>query len=161
MQLFILDHSPAAAAQMLCDVHLRKMCLETAQILSGTAFLQGKKLPESMPGIYNPAHPVIKAINTPFKVNWTIDHFSALHREYFHRFGKTHAFTPLVPLYHDLLYANDPGEPQWDFARAFKNFSTDIPDIVQAYRAYYRHKKTLIKRWSYTNSKEPVWLTSR
>ena len=158
MQLFILDHSPAAAARMMCDVHVRKMCLETAQILSGAAFLQGKKLPDEMPAVYNPAHPVIKAVNTPFKVNWVTDHLTALHREYFHRFGKTHAFTPLVPLYRRLLYSDAPGAPRWDFARAFKDFSTDITDIVQAYRAYYRYKKSVIKRWSYTNSQEPEWL---
>ena len=34
MQLFILDYNPKKAAQMLADTHVRKMCLETAQILS-------------------------------------------------------------------------------------------------------------------------------
>ena len=34
MQLFILDHDPGRVPAMLCDVHVRKMCLETAQILS-------------------------------------------------------------------------------------------------------------------------------
>ena len=59
MQLFILDYAPRRAAGMLCDVHLRKMCLETAQILSSVLFLQGRELCPEMPRVYNPAHPVI------------------------------------------------------------------------------------------------------
>ena len=56
MQLFILDRDPEKAAQMLCDSHLRKMCLETAQILSSVLYLQGKSLADGMP---NPYHPIL------------------------------------------------------------------------------------------------------
>ena len=34
MNIFVLDPDPEKAASMLCDCHVRKMCLETAQILS-------------------------------------------------------------------------------------------------------------------------------
>jgi Skp family chaperone for outer membrane proteins len=29
--------------------------------------------PEYLPKAYNPAHPVIKAVNTPFKINWVLE----------------------------------------------------------------------------------------
>ena len=31
-------------------------------------------------------------------------------------------------------------------------------DLVEAYRIYYRFKKTLIRDWHYTRSREPEWL---
>ena len=34
MNIFVLDHRPQVAVRMLCDKHVVKMCLETAQILS-------------------------------------------------------------------------------------------------------------------------------
>jgi len=33
MNIFILDENPAIAAQMLCDKHIVKMPLETAQFI--------------------------------------------------------------------------------------------------------------------------------
>ena len=83
MQLFVLDYDPGRAAVMLCDVHLRKMCLETAQILSSVLFRQGRGLLPEMPKAYNPAHPVIRAVDTPQKINWVLLYNYALHGEYF------------------------------------------------------------------------------
>ena len=52
MQLFILDYDPGLVPGMLCDMHLRKMCLETAQILSSVLLLQGKARRKEMPKPY-------------------------------------------------------------------------------------------------------------
>ena len=57
MQLFILDRNPYRAVEMLADVHVRKMCLETAQILSAVMVINGNLLSENMPAIYNINHP--------------------------------------------------------------------------------------------------------
>lgn len=161
MQIFIIDYSPERAAGMLCDLHLRKMCLETAQILSSVMFRQGKTLLPEMPRPYNLRHPVIMAVDTPLKINWTVCHNSALHQEYFKRFGKHHAYFPLAAAYCNILFtAGIKKRPELlGFARAFKGIDIDEPDIVNAYRIYYRYKKSIIKNWRYTNSKEPEWLT--
>lgn len=160
MQLFILDRHPILAAQMLCDTHLRKMCLETSQILSGVMFHRHLPLRRMMPQVYNPHHPVITAINSPAKINWVLRYNAALHNEYFYRFGKYHAYYPLSAIYIRILYT--PGIPQeenqWDFARSFKDMKCDEPDIVEAYRRYYRFKKQLIRNWNYSRRPEPYWL---
>ena len=160
MQLFVLDYVPRRAAGMLCDVHLRKMCLETAQILSSVLFLQGRELAPGMPKVYNPAHPVIQAVDTPLKINWVILYNKALHREYFRRFGRKHAYRFLCSQYRKRLWSCGVKLQKKDlsFARNFKDVEISEPDIVRAYRSYYCYKKTLLHRWSYTNTPEPEWL---
>ena len=161
MQIFILDRSPAAAAQMLCDVHLRKMCLENAQILSGVLLNSGKKLLPQMPKPCNANHPVIKAVNTPFKINWVILHNLALQREFFRRFGKYHAYNKITPLYFSLLFSAGSFEEDWSFCRNFKDFKPLSSDIIGAYREYYRFKKTVLPHWNYTGASEPRWLKNK
>ena len=160
MQLFILDYAPEAAATMLCDVHLRKMCLETSQILSSVLHNRHIAPFPDMPKAYNPAHPVIRALNTPAKINWCIIYNDALHREYTCRFDRTHAYASLCGMYRKILFVPQvPLLPETlDFARNFKDIEISIPDIVEAYREYYRYKKLILRRWQYTRRPEPAWL---
>ena len=162
MQIFVIDYVPEQAAAMLCDVHLRKMCLETAQILSAVLYTKNLELQSGMPQPYNCRHPVIAALDTPAKINWTLLHNLALHREYFRRFGKYHAFSPLADSYTKMLFSPETSlqKEYLSFARNFKNMTIPEPDIVKAYRIYYRYKKRVMRRWHYTNAEEPQWLTA-
>lgn len=161
MQLFILDRDPAAAAASLCDVHLRKMCLETAQILSGVILRQGRVLPDYLPKPCNCNHPVIRALDSPFKVNWVIELNIAMQQIYRQRFGKTHAYSQLAGEYGKILFTEREVDEDWSFFRNFKACSITEKDIVEAYRIYYRYKKTIIRNWQYTNSCEPEWLNRK
>lgn len=49
MNIFVLDTNPAKAAAMLCDCHVRKMCMETSQILSAVMLRRGLELYPEMP----------------------------------------------------------------------------------------------------------------
>ena len=119
MQLFILDPEPEAAATMLCDVHLRKMCLETAQILSSVIVRRGGELLPQMPRAYNINHPVITALDTPFKINWAVRHNEGLQREYEYRFGRRHAYWSLTAVYREKLFTAGAVVEDWSFARNF------------------------------------------
>ncbi|MBR2373549.1 MAG: hypothetical protein IKA87_04895 [Lentisphaeria bacterium] len=158
MQLFILDRDPIKAAGFLCDVHLRKMCLETCQILSSCLTLQNLPPVPGMPKPYNINHPVIRALAPGFKLNWCIAHNTALQLEYRKRFGKKHSFFHLTDEYRKLLYSAGDLPEDWSFCRNFKDITISTPDIVEAYREYYCFKKKLLSRWSYTNTTEPEWL---
>ena len=162
MQLFVIDCDPAAAARMLCDVHLRKMCLENAQILSALLLRRSRELLPGMPRPHILNHPVITALDSSFKINWALRHNAALHREYFRRFGKKHAFYHWHCHYHRMLgeFCREKTAPDWSFARNFKDFQTPHTGIVAAYRDYYRHKKATLKNWHYTRRAEPGWLTA-
>lgn len=159
MQLFVLDYLPQNAAMMLCDKHLRKMCLENAQILS-CLLAEREVLPWYMPKVYNPRHPVVLNLNTPGKINWCIDYNDFLHQEYFFRFGKDHSYRKLAGIYRaGLSVPLSDGKPETlDFARNFKDFVPVSQDIVQAYREYYCYKKKIMKSFVYTRRPEPEWL---
>ena len=44
------------------------------------------------------------------------------------------------------------------FARTFKGIEIREPDIVSAYREYYRFKKKQLRHWKYTRTPEPDWI---
>ena len=160
MQLFILDEVPERAAKMLCDSHLRKMCMETSQILSSVLHRQGRAIPERLPKFYNLNHPVIRAVDSPEKVCWVIRYNMALHREYFHRFGKRHAYFLFCRIYRKCFSCHAIPLKKEDliFARTFKGIEIREPDIVSAYREYYRFKKKQLRHWKYTRTPEPDWI---
>lgn len=169
MNIFILHREPAIAVSMLADCHLRKMCLEHAQILSSLVLL---KNPRELPRIehelhgpkpYNPRHPVIAAVATQAQLGYVLRYNVALHLEYRRRFGKYHAYSTLYYYYQSALvprtenlddYRADPD----GLCRCFGEFQTAEPDLVLAYREYYKYKKTKIKNWKYTGCLEPAWL---
>lgn len=95
MNIFILDQNPAKAAEMLCDCHLRKMCVETAQILSGVMIRKGLELYDTMPKPQNINHPVIVAADADNNaLDWVINYNHSLLKQFYFRFGKTH--TPIA-----------------------------------------------------------------
>lgn len=158
MQLFILDRNPFKAVRMLADVHVRKMCLETAQILSVLIIKRNGTPENGMPEPYNPHHPVVKAIDSVTKINYAVLFNIALQNEFLFRFDKRHKYFGLKENYYRILFI--PVETQCDFSfcRNFKDFETKNPDIVGAYREYYVFKKSIIRNWHYTKRKEPDFL---
>ena len=158
MQLFILDKNPEVAVKMLADCHIIKMCLETAQILSSVINNMQKENDPNLPKPYNPKHPVIKAINSQCKINYVLKYNKALHNEYIHRFKKQHAYFKLIQIYERILFTPTKITHDYSFAMDFKNFNTTETDIFNAFKQYYKFKKSIIKRWKYTNAIEPEWL---
>lgn len=160
MQLFILDYNPIKSVEMLSDCHIIKMCLETSQILSSIRFNKGLKWISPLPKPYNPNHPVILAINNSDKLNWLLDYNQALHDEFVFRFNKKHCYFDLIKYYENLRdnAILNYKKSNLTFARDFKNFNTNKIDLVESFRDYYKFKKSIIKRWKYTNREEPKWL---
>ncbi len=149
MNIFILDRNPVFAAHYLCDKHVVKMCLETAQILST---ING--------GPYKATHKnhpcVLWAGRTIGNYNWLYTHGVAIANEYTFRFGKTHKSkeviealqTPVVPI---------TDTPIEDFVLCMPdNFKIENP--VSAYRNYYMTKRDFCK---WTNREIPNWFVWR
>lgn len=134
MQLFVLDKEPAFAPEYLADVHVRKMCLETAQILSTIWDSKGMPLHDDMTKPYNSNHPVISAIDTPWKLNWVLLYNINLQAEYTMRFGKDHKYARLVDAYMEGLYDynNRNDITGYDFSKNFKEFKTNNTYVVGA-----------------------------
>ena len=145
MNIFVLDADPERAARDLCDRHVVKMCLETAQILST---ITG--------GPYRPthrAHPcVVWAGASRGNALWLREHGLAIAREYSRRYGgRIHASEHVI--IDARLGAVPPGSltPHVQcLPDAYRG-----PCAVEAYRRYYLAEKARIARWAYGPA--PAW----
>lgn len=183
MNIFFLDPDPILAARQMCDKHVVKMIVESAQLLStahrvldGTMYLERTANGRSIKRwrldnnylnseLYKASH-----VNHPSAIwcresvanyNWLYDHFIALCDEYTQRYGKTHlTYTKLA----DALR----GAPNnIDKVRAFtqpppamkSNPDCIVPgDSVASYRNYYNVAKRGFAKWAY--SQAPDWFTN-
>jgi hypothetical protein len=159
MNIFVLDKNPMIAAEMLCDCHLRKMCVETAQILSGVMLRQGRKLMDEMPKPQNINHPVIVAVNNDVSsaLDWVVNYNDYLHDEYRKRFEKKHAYAGLALEYVIPLWNWTDGDCD-DLCKCCGDLDVADMDIVTAYRKYYTEvKKPQLQAkgmWKFTNRKD-------
>ena len=157
MNIFVLHEDPERAAQMLCDCHLRKMCVETAQVLSAVMMRKGMELVDDMPKPQNVNHPVIVAIDTNDKINWVCYYNSFLHMEYFRRFRNEHAYEELSWEYIHCL-ATSPCNDCTDLAKCCGDMDVSDMDIVTAYRKYYAEVKkpqlTSKGLWNFTGRED-------
>lgn len=175
MNIFRVHNNPNIAAQFLCDRHVVKMILESAQMLSTAhRLLDGEQIiieengrkkkqwihpdPDMDENLYKAVH-----INHPCtvwtregEVNylWHLDHWIALCQEYTHRYGKTHASWTKLNKYLYRFPKNIPsgGTP-------FRPAVGPEPignDIVEIYRNYYKTKKDQFKM-AWTGREIPSW----
>lgn len=175
MNIFGLDNSPIISAQMMCDKHVVKMILETAQLLStahriidGQLYLDKTKnnrkikrylVPDTREEtLYKASH-----INHPCNVwtrqtnnnyTWLYCHFKALCEEYTYRYGKIHSTEQkLLDILTNLPYNISVG-PLMPLPQAMPD-KYKRPSAVAAYRAYYIGEKSHIAKW--TKRSIPDW----
>lgn len=144
MNIFVVDYNPIVAARMLCDKHVVKMVLESAQILST---VRG--------GPYRSTHPnhpcVLWASANKTNYNWLVRHALELCNEYTSRYGKRHKSQDVIE---QLSQCPD------NVPVGSSCFVQCMPeqyrhrDTVTAYRRYY-HSKSEFAKWRLGN--EPHW----
>jgi hypothetical protein len=154
MNIFYIDKDPAIAAQGLMDVHIRKMTLETCQLLMTHDTLNGKIRP------YRPTlkyHPCRVLLANEANYNWLCRYFQYICTEFKYRFDHSHA----CEYYYNKFYSmpiqlsSEPNFPQC-MPNEFK-----CPNTIDAYRAYYKSKyKDFMQRSiaKYTKRCKPLWL---
>lgn len=159
MNIFFLDKDPVKAAAFLCDRHVSKMILESAQMLSSVADKYGH------PTLYKPTHrkhpSTLWAGERYANWIWLIEHSLAMEEEKIRRTGVGHSSADVIRWYRD----NNYGPPQDDlpmtpFAQAMPQQYKNFDDPVSAYRNYYLGDKQFFKdgkRPTWTNSNPPDW----
>lgn len=160
MNIFILDKNPENIAQYHCDVHVVKMIVETAQLLSTAHHvLDGD---EAIKGIYKKTHQNhpcavwVRECNSNY--NWTHRLLGELLKEYTFRYNKIHKTTDI----YKLLFSS----PKNIEIKSFNLNSAPqcMPDeyksnsVIEAYRNYYKNDKTKMARFTYKNREIPNWL---
>lgn len=176
MNIFALSPDPVESAEMMCDKHIVKMVIETAQLLSTAhRMLDGKEYIDRTANgrrIKRWLHPnsnieatLYKAshINHPSAIwtrmsdknyNWLYSHFKALCQEYTYRYGKIH-LTEVKLL--DILE----NTPENITLGNLTTLPQAMPDkyksehYVDAYRRYYIGDKNGFAKW--TKRPTPNW----
>ena len=163
MNIFVLHMNPHLAATMMCDKHIPKMCVESAQMLASALIRHGAE-PEEMPltkkgtpykgGYHN--HPcTVWSGDTRANFNWLVEHGFALCREYSQRFGgKVHSCQDPILQMKQMLNKIPDGDLT-PFAQAMPDEHKD-PDAVVAYRSYYHTKE--FAQWK-RGTPAPYWWT--
>lgn len=159
MNIFVVDTSPTVSGLSLCNKHVVKMPLETAQLLC-TAVNQ-------LTGINTPYKPCF--VNHPCGIwtrdsadnfDWLVEHGFALCEAYKTEYGKDHKCREVIA-----WAAKNRPEPS-GFPRARLTLHPMcMPveyitgDVVESYRAYYLGAKSSFARWN-KRSVPAWWLTS-
>ena len=158
MNIFYLDRDPKIAAQMMCDKHVVKMILESAQMLSTAHRVVDGDYRADRGGFYKIAHKNhpstiwVRASSENYR--WLWKHFDALLKEYTHRYGKHHATERL----RNILYMPPlnivHGVPLTDPPQCMPEVCKG-EDTVLAYQNYYIIEKSGFARW--TKREIPTW----
>ena len=155
MNIFVLSLDPKVAAEMHCDKHVVKMCLEYAQLLSTTHHMLSTKPPSN---IYKPTHknhPCAKwARRSTDNYNWLCRLYLYTCEEYEKRYKRRHKSYELRH-----ILQNYPQHLKQGIGTSFAQAMPDKyknPDPVVAYRAYYQGEKAYMATWN-KGRKQPNW----
>ena len=147
MNIFVLNYDPETAAQMHCDKHVPKMCVEATQMLVSAVRRHGandndvpltKSGRPHRGGYHN--HPCTQwAGDSRDNFMWLYWHGIALCREFELRFGKEHACLRQIIVLGSLFRFVPEGK-QTPFAQAMPDEHKNSC-AVTAYRDYYFYDK--------------------
>jgi|TARA_A200000159_G_scaffold120792_1_gene114946 hypothetical protein len=170
MNVFVLSECPVESAKMMCDKHIPKMIVESAQMLSTAhRILDGKEyqapsksgkrmvkhylLPDSakeaiMYKSVHAGHPcTVWTMASKANYDWHYEHFLALCSEFEYRFNKQHLTYQKLKDFLKECPANMPDIGLTEFAQAMAQYPQCIVkgDAVKAYRNYYHESKYFAK----------------
>ena len=142
MNIFVLDRDPKIAAYMMCDKHVVKMILESAQMLCAAHHVLGSKL--DIPyKIAHKNHPsTIWTRECAANYSWLYEHMRALGDEYTKRYNKIHmSITKCKYLWR---FPND--IPRTEFTQPPQCMPDEYKDkcSIKAYWNYYIGEKHVV-----------------
>ena len=158
MNIFVLHRDALVAASHMCDKHVVKMILESAQMLSTVHHLYDN--PYNLP-LYKKCfvnHPcTLWVADSSQNYNWLAEHAYALCNIYHNRYGRTHKSTDLI-FKMVFQYPELPNRGLTNFAQAMPDKYKVFGDPVLAYRKYYVGEKSRFAKW--TCNPQPEWYTT-
>lgn len=160
MNIFVTDLCPIKSAINMCDVHLNKMIVETAQLLSTAhIIIDGTEAPYKKTHVNHPSAVWVRESASNYE--WAYQHLVAMCGEYVRRKGYAHATSE-----HVLWLGITPRKLR---DRGLTPFALAMPDefkskdVVKSYRNYLRAKfqewrsrdKPVAVTWF--NAQTPLW----
>ena len=182
MNIFYVDKNPETAAKMMCDKHIIKMILESAQMLcTAKRVLDGKEyMAKTKNGrnikrwrldndneeatIYKAGwlgHPSTQwVLKSAYNYIWLYKHFLALNEEYKLRWQKDTDHVSITKLA-ELLKTPPKNAPidviGTDATPAMPDHCKIPNDVVGSYRKYYILEKRRFAKWEKPNAVMPDW----
>jgi hypothetical protein len=180
MNIFVVHESAYESANHLCDKHVVKMIVESAQMLStahrvldGTPCVRYSKNNRKLaywhmqdlymehilckPTMVN--HPCTKwTMETDANYNWLRTHATGLCIEYTKRYNKIHSMDTLI---NNILCQTPSNINRTNNITPFAQAMPDKykqSDAVQAYRNYYIYEKSRFAKWN-KSTPAPDWYT--
>lgn len=151
MNIFYVEANAALAARSLCDKHVVKMILESAQLLSSA---HEKPIVSAPRSVYN--HPCAKWVRlSHVHYRWLLLHMKELLNEYTFRYGKAHAYEKYVSVLADTREINF-SQKFWTDPPLAMPVEYHSDTAVDSYRHYYRVGKRHLHSW--TKRGAPTWL---
>ena len=156
MNIFFVNESSQLAAQDLCDKHVVKMVIESAQMLSAAHHINNPGA-HYLPDLYKCAfehHPCTKWVRESNRhYAWLLSHTFSLLSEFTFRYHKVHSTQRLMRLLeHNPCEHNGWVDPPQCMPDQYK----DPNNTVRAYRNYYVYEKWYMMEWRYTDT--PKWV---
>lgn len=157
MNIFVVNESPVRSARELCNKHVVKMCVETAQILSTAMHLRGVEGPYKSTHKSHPS--VLWTLKSVHNARWLLEHGRALLDEYTNRYDKIHATTRAIDAieksWYDTWNSSGDSSHHTEFVQCmpdvFKN-----KDATIAYQTYYINDKAKFAKWA-PRANPPSW----
>ena len=158
MNIFFLDKTPELSAEYLCDKHIPKMLLESAQMLSTAVQNYTGRIEELYKPAY-PNHPMTKWVGSTFSnFQWALENAVYISDEYTKRFKKLHKSSRILNVIYDNQYYKDiPDERFTEPPQCMPNEYRDT-DYVTAYRRYYNNDKKYFAKWEKGRSCPEWWV---
>ena len=146
MNIFVLDKNPEKAAKMLCDKHINKMIIESAQMLCATHWMRNSEAPYKLT---HKNHPCSKWVRKSYgNYNWLLKHALAIAKEYEKRYERKHKTLEVLKW----CKKNKPKlklRKRTKFVQAMPDKYKD-KDPVKAYREFYLKEKLRFCTWRKT-----------
>jgi hypothetical protein len=155
MNIFILDTNPSCATVQLCDKHVVKMVLETAQILCSALSIHGITAPYKAT---HTNHPCVKWASESWgNAMWLWRYGVYLGWEYTYRYGRVHKSADVINWARPHIDAIS-GDYMTPFVQCMPEQYHNT-DGVTAYRNYYVAEKLHFAKW--TKRDVPIWIQEK
>lgn len=154
MNIFVLSLNPEEAAQAMCDKHVPKMVLETAQLLCSP--FEAPAVPYRRTHFNHPCTKWVRASLDNYL--WLCDYGITLAEEYTFRYGRRHKSQDAVEWCSKHL-PNLSMDGITQFAQAMPQRYKDR-NPVKAYRNYYLGEKARFAKWE-RGRLAPAWWKGR
>jgi len=159
MNIFYIDSDPKISARQLVDDHIRKMQIESAQMLCTTFHHYGLDAPYKR-AHYN--HPSTKWVRESMDhVSWLLEHGLEICKEFEIRYGKQHATRKVLLWVRDNLYLLVGKIPYNGFTPPPQCMPDEYKkaNAIEGYKTYYIEDKIKIKKLNYNKlNNTPEWI---